>query len=65
MFGAAFEDAASYDERRPGTAYLRSLLGSDTFIALAAVDGGEVVGGLAAYVLRKFDLAVREARPAR
>jgi aminoglycoside 3-N-acetyltransferase I len=55
MFGAAFDDAASYDARRPGPAYLRSLLGSDTFIALAALDGGEVVGGLAAYVLRKFE----------
>jgi aminoglycoside 3-N-acetyltransferase I len=55
MFGAAFDDPASYDARRPGPAYLRSLLGSDTFIALAALDGGEVVGGLAAYVLRKFE----------
>jgi aminoglycoside 3-N-acetyltransferase I len=55
MFGVAFDDTASYDARRPGPAYLRSLLGSDTFVALAALDGGEVVGGLAAYVLRKFE----------
>jgi aminoglycoside 3-N-acetyltransferase I len=55
MFGAAFDDPASYDARRPSPAYLRSLLGSDTFVALAALHGGEVVGGLAAYVLRKFE----------
>lgn len=55
MFGAAFDDTATYDARRPGPAYLRSLLGSDSFVALAAIDGGEVVGGLVAYVLRKFE----------
>jgi aminoglycoside 3-N-acetyltransferase I len=31
------------------------LLGSDNFIAIAAVRGGVVVGGLAAYVLQKFE----------
>jgi aminoglycoside 3-N-acetyltransferase I len=55
MFGEAFDDAASYDSRRPSPDYLRTLLGRDTFIALAAVDGGKVVGGLAAYVLPKFE----------
>jgi aminoglycoside 3-N-acetyltransferase I len=55
MFSQAFDDAASYDARRPNPGYLRTLLGRDTFIALAAVDGGEVVGGLAAYVLPKFE----------
>ena len=55
MFGKAFEDRKTYDGNRPGTEYLRQLLGSDTFIALAAVDGGDVVGGLAAYELRKFE----------
>jgi aminoglycoside 3-N-acetyltransferase I len=55
MFGQAFDDAASYDAKRPSPGYLRTLLGSDAFIALAAVERGEVVGGLAAYVLPKFE----------
>jgi len=55
MFGKAFEDRKTYDGNRPGTEYLRQLLGSDTFIALAAVEGDEVVGGAAAYVLPKFE----------
>jgi aminoglycoside 3-N-acetyltransferase I len=55
MFGKAFEDEASYGANRPGEAYLQQLLGSDYFIALTASKGGEVVGGLAAYELKKFE----------
>ncbi len=55
MFGQAFEDPATYGAARPSTAYLERLLGSDDFIALASLDAEEVVGGLAAYVLRKFE----------
>lgn len=40
---------------RPSAAYLGRLLASDTFIALAALKSGEVVGGLAAYELHKFE----------
>jgi ribosomal protein S18 acetylase RimI-like enzyme len=54
MFGTVFGDA-SYRSDEPAAAYLERLLASDTFIALAAVDDGEVVGGLAAYVLPKFE----------
>jgi aminoglycoside 3-N-acetyltransferase I len=54
-FGAAFNEAATYDGNRPGAGYLRGLLGSDYFIALAALKDGRVVGGLAAYELRKFE----------
>ena len=60
MFGAAFEDPASYDQARPDDAWLARLLGSDTFIALAALADGVVVGGIAAYVLDKFEQARRE-----
>nr|WP_277883972.1 GNAT family N-acetyltransferase [Nostoc sp. FACHB-888] len=35
--------------------YLRQLLDSDYFIALAALKEGEVVGGLTAYKLKKFE----------
>jgi aminoglycoside 3-N-acetyltransferase I len=54
-FGEAFEEVGAYGRTRPGEAYLRSLLGSGSFVALAALEDGEVVGGLAAYVLKKFE----------
>jgi aminoglycoside 3-N-acetyltransferase I len=55
MFGEAFGDVATYGNARPSAAYFERLLASDTFIALAALRNGEVVGGLAAYELRKFE----------
>ena len=55
MFAEAFDDKDAYARHRPGSAYLRRLLGSDYFIALAALTYGEVVGGLAAYELKKFE----------
>ena len=55
MFGEAFDDPASYSGDQPSAAYIGRLLGSDTFIALAALKGSEVVGGLAAYELKKFE----------
>nr|WP_303822152.1 GNAT family N-acetyltransferase [Desmonostoc muscorum] len=38
-----------------GADYLRQLLDSDYFIAIAALKEGEVVGGLTAYELKKFE----------
>lgn len=71
VFGEAFGDPETYSAKRPPPAYTRELLGSDGFIAIVAEDAGTVVGGLAAYVLPKFeqerseidlyDLAVLEA----
>jgi len=55
MFGAAFSDVETYCAKRPNADYLRRLLGSDSFIALCAMTGDQVVGGLAAYELRKFE----------
>lgn len=55
MFGAAFDEVATYGSARPGREYLERLLSSDYFIALVAVHGDDVVGGLAAYELRKFE----------
>ncbi|MES2900098.1 MAG: AAC(3)-I family aminoglycoside N-acetyltransferase [Pseudomonadota bacterium] len=60
MFGAAFDDMASYTDARPDAAYHARLLGNSSFIALAASDGGAVVGGLAAYELMKFEQARSE-----
>lgn len=60
MFGQAFQDLPTYTDDQPSTPYLADLLSSDTFVALAAFDGGQLVGGLAAYVLRKFERPRRE-----
>ena len=70
MFGEAFGEVETYTAKMPRGAYLGRLLGRPEFVALAAVERGQVIGGLAAYELIKFeqersefyiyDLAVRE-----
>jgi aminoglycoside 3-N-acetyltransferase I len=55
VFGEAFEDAETYGAKRPTSGYLRQLLAGDSFIAVVARKGDEVVGGLAAYELKKFE----------
>lgn len=55
VFGEAFEEVEIYGKARPGRAYMDRLLGSDYFIALAALKGDDVVGGIAAYELHKFE----------
>jgi len=72
MFGTVFDEVDTYVGNPPDTGYLRDLLAGESFIALAALQGNEVVGGIAAYELKKFeqerseiylyDLAVAEAR---
>ncbi|AFT69492.1 Acetyltransferase, GNAT family [Alloalcanivorax dieselolei B5] len=54
-FGEAFNDMPTYTEKRPSADYLKRLLRGDSFIALAALEGADVVGGLAAYELKKFE----------
>jgi len=70
VFGDAFQDTETYQGAVPSDLSLTALLGKPHFIALAALHAGQVVGGLAAYELEKFerarseiyiyDLAVRE-----
>ncbi|HEX2853076.1 MAG TPA: AAC(3)-I family aminoglycoside N-acetyltransferase [Opitutaceae bacterium] len=55
VFGEAFGDTPTYSGARPSARYFERLLGSDTFIAIAALENDRVVGGLAAYELRKFE----------
>ncbi|MBX4205431.1 MAG: AAC(3)-I family aminoglycoside N-acetyltransferase [Candidatus Doudnabacteria bacterium] len=55
VFGEAFEDVPTYQDHLPSDEYLVNLLGKPHFIALIALQGQEVVGGLAAYVLEKFE----------
>jgi aminoglycoside 3-N-acetyltransferase I len=60
VFGEAFEDADAYQRSVPGDEYLTRLLAKTHFIAVVAMKGDEVVGGLAAYVLDKFEQDRRE-----
>ena len=55
VFGEAFGETTTYNDARPRRAWLERLLGGDHFIAIAALKGAEVVGGLAAYELVKFE----------
>lgn len=54
-FGEEFDEKETYGANRPDEDYLRSLLGSDSFISIVATLKGSVVGGLAAYELKKFE----------
>lgn len=55
MFCEVFDDEVSYSSNKPSPSYLKALLGTTNFIALAAVDGERVVGAIAAYELKKFE----------
>lgn len=55
VFGDAFDELHTYQDHVPSDEYLVRLLRKDTFIAIVAVADDKVVGGLAAYVLEKFE----------
>ena len=59
-FGEIFGEAQTYTGSVPDAAYLERLLAGDAFIALAALKDEEVIGGIAAYDLRKFEQARSE-----
>ena len=71
VFAVVFDDAEAYTAAPPGDAYLENVLGMQHVIALVALTGTAVVGGLVAYELHKlersrseiyiYDLAVAEA----
>ena len=60
LFGREFGDVSTYSDRQPSDEYLVNLLRNEHFIALAAFDNESVVGGLAAYLLPKFEQARSE-----
>jgi aminoglycoside 3-N-acetyltransferase I len=61
VFAEAFDESDTYLDRQPDDAYLARLLGSDGFVAVAALSrSNDVIGGLAAYVLPKFEQVRRE-----
>ncbi len=55
MFGEVFEEPETYTGKRPSADYVERLLRNENFVALAAVEGDAVIGGLAAYELPKFE----------
>jgi aminoglycoside 3-N-acetyltransferase I len=55
LFGEAFAEAETYTAQPPTAAYLEALLGKEHVVALAALAGAEVAGGLVAYELEKFE----------
>lgn len=60
VFGEAFGDSETYGRAPPSDAYLSGLLAKEHVIALVALAAGQVVGGLVAYELDKFERARRE-----
>lgn len=60
LFGRVFDDPASYASAPPEDAYLARVLAKDTVVALVALDGEEIVGGLVAYELDKLEQARSE-----
>jgi aminoglycoside 3-N-acetyltransferase I len=55
VFGTAFDDTETYGSAQPSGAYLERLLRGSCFIGLVALEGDDVVGGIAAYELPKFE----------
>lgn len=60
VFGEAFEDVETYQGAVPTDDYLHALLAMPHFIVVVARHGDEVIGGLAAYELNKFERDRRE-----
>ena len=71
VFAEAFAEPQTYLNAVPGEEYFHRLLEKEYFIALVALAGDTVIGGLVAYELEKFeqerseiyiyDLAVKES----
>lgn len=60
LFGEAFADPETYGAEPPSDAYLETLLAKEHVVVLAALAGEDVLGGLVAYELDKFERARRE-----
>ena len=60
VFGEAFNEKDTYQDNVPTDAYLTSVLNKSHVIALTAMHGNKVVGGLVAYELEKFEQMRRE-----
>jgi aminoglycoside 3-N-acetyltransferase I len=71
LYATAFDDPEALTLHRPSDDHLRALLTGGSFVAIAALDAGRLVGGLSGYFLPKpesaapefylYDLAVAES----
>jgi aminoglycoside 3-N-acetyltransferase I len=55
LFSQVFADPESYSSKPPSDAYLSKLLSNQHIIALISVANDQIVGGLVAYELIKFE----------
>ncbi len=55
LFGRVFDEPHNYIDNQPDDGYLEALLGGEQFIGVIAETGETIVGGLAAYELKKFE----------
>ncbi len=60
VFGEVFDEQDTYQDKAPSDVYLAALLGKEHFIVLVAQHEEGIVGGLAAYVLEKFEQERKE-----
>lgn len=60
LFGDAFADRRTYGDEPPTDAYLEDLLGKEHVVVVVALAGEELLGGLVAYELDKFERMRRE-----
>jgi aminoglycoside 3-N-acetyltransferase I len=60
LFAEAFNDAGTYGGEPPDDTYLAGLLAKEHVVVLVAIAENEVLGGLVAYELDKFERARRE-----
>ncbi|MET3794088.1 AAC(3)-I family aminoglycoside N-acetyltransferase [Aquamicrobium terrae] len=60
LFGDAFDNPDTFEAAPPDDVWLTGLLAKEHVVALVALSGTEVVGGLVAYELEKFERARRE-----
>ncbi len=60
LFGDAFADPETYGARPPSDVYLEALLAKEHVVFIVALAGEQVLGGLVAYELDKFERMRRE-----
>ncbi|GAB4198646.1 MAG: hypothetical protein Tsb002_33760 [Wenzhouxiangellaceae bacterium] len=55
LYGRVFDEIPVYCEQQPSDDYLQRLLNKQSFITLVAMQDEELVAGLCAYELEKFE----------
>lgn len=60
LFGAVFDDADNYQAHPPSSNYLADFLAQEQHIVLVAEHDSQIVGGLVAYCLTKFEQQRKE-----